>query len=100
MGLFRKTLEDAKKEIEKGELKNAHAILSAHQESELHAESDLRQLSQALSIYRKGIDFSTHLAEKGEGAQAMRHLESALDSLDKIKKHIKELKRDERIKLE
>jgi len=88
-GLFHNTLAHAKKEIERGELKDAEHILLNH---DSHAivitlAKDIEQLHDLLENYTRAVHSAAQLLPKGDAKGAIVHIENA----DKYRKEIQPL---------
>ena len=106
MGIFRKTLEDAKKKAAKGELNEVLKILQDRKTDCTYAQSDLLGLKQGLGKYEKSVreaiaEVNNQINKpKKDLKEIDKKITSILYWLYEFKRSMRRLIKDEKVKLE
>jgi len=102
MGLFRKTLRDAKAFAERGKWNEVIKIIEKHRNDELIIHKDLRSLAGSIDGYIMAIrNLETLLRQKPtDGRQIVAGIEELESDLAVIEEYMKKLLKDKKIVLE
>ena len=101
MGIFRKTLEDAKKKAAKGDLNDVLRILQERKSECTAAWSDLLGVKQSLKKYEESVDKAIEEVNnpKKDRKAIEEKIGTILHWLNVFKKHMHGLIKDEKVKL-
>lgn len=99
MGLFHEKLIKAKKEIERGNRDEAKRILKDHLNAGSSIKSTLTELETDIFNYKKALDDAYNNKDK-DNHFILENIDTAIKHLEDIKKSIKKLVKEEKIRLE
>jgi hypothetical protein len=99
MGLFHKTLTDAKSKAEGGNIEEAKTILTDHMVQYAHGLSNgiIYRMQKWLKDYQEHLNLAIGSGSKEE---MVEHIDETLNDLRRLKKDIKKLIETKRIELE
>jgi hypothetical protein len=100
MGFWNKNLDDAEFAIIAGNPDEAKEILDKHFVDEKHFEMGLKDLAAHIQAYRLAIHEARILANTNSPDDFKAVIRKAKTHLVKIKKELKKLQKEEKIKLE
>ena len=101
MGLFHKTIQDAIKLIEEGKYSEALLIVHTHLKNDVSILSPLSDLGNTIRLYHHTLQELSELLKAKSNPEAIKNKALAAEELIvQIKSRIRELVRDEKIKIE